>query len=94
VSSAKGRGRRHLHKGKRPVNDGFTPYMAFRRCTVCDKQCYPTRAEAKRSARVNHPSQVMHVYMCEEDTGKQWWHLSSIPADKLTELRDREHGAA
>jgi hypothetical protein len=67
--------------------------MARKVCDVCGKQCYLTRDEAKQSARVNHPGQAMHVYQCEESAGIKWWHLSSIPADKLKQLRDREYRA-
>jgi hypothetical protein len=67
--------------------------MAHKECLTCGKQCYLTREEAKHSARVNHPGQAMHVYECAEPSGKVWWHLSSIPADKLTELRERQHGS-
>lgn len=91
MPSSKGRGRRHTHKTKRPDANGFTPYMGRKICDTCGKQCYLTREEAKRSARVNHPGQAMHEYSCEEPSGNVWWHLSSIPADKLTQLRDREH---
>lgn len=66
--------------------------MSHKVCGTCGKQCYLTRDEAKRSARVNHPGQAMHVYTCEEPAGKTWWHLSSMPADKIKELRDRESG--
>jgi hypothetical protein len=91
VPSSKGRTRRHTHKTKRPDADGFTPYMSHKVCAVCGKQCYLSREEAKKSGRVNHPGQAMHVYTCEEPSGKTWWHLSSMPASKLTQLRDREH---
>lgn len=93
MPSSKGRAQRHTHKNKRRDADGFTPYMAHKICGACGKQCYRTREEAKRSARVNHPGQAMHVYDCEESPGIKWWHLSSIPADKLKTLRDREHHA-
>jgi hypothetical protein len=91
VASSKGRNKRHTHRVKRPVSDGFVPYMASKLCEVCGKQCYSTREDAKHSARVNHPGKAMHVYYCEEPSGIVWWHLSSIPADKLTQLRDRKH---
>ena len=93
MPSSKGRGHRHTHVKKRPDNDGFTPYMARKVCTVCGKQCYLTREEAKYSARVNHPGQAMHIYKCGEPSGRVWWHLSSMPAYKLKELRDRESSA-
>lgn len=91
MPSSKGRDKRHTHKFKRRDTAGFSPYRAHKICAACGKQCYLSREEAKRSAKVNHPGQVMHVYECEEPSGKVWWHLSSIPADKLKKLRDREH---
>lgn len=91
MASSQGRNRRHAHKKKRSIPDGFTGYMARKVCAICGKQCYLTRDEAKHSARVNHPGTPMHVYTCEEENGTVWWHLSSIPADKLKTLRDREH---
>ncbi len=90
MPSSKGRGRRHTHRNKGKDTDGFSPYMAYKVCSACGKQCYLTRDEAKRSAKVNHPGQAMHAYECEEPTGKVWWHLSSIPAYKLKELRDKQ----
>jgi hypothetical protein len=92
VASKNGRGRRHTHRDKRPDSDGFTPYMSRKVCEACGKQCYLSREEAKRSARVNHPGQTMCEYPCTEPSGKVWWHLSSMPADKLRQLREREHG--
>ena len=92
MPSNKGRTRRHTHK-KKAADTGFSPYMAHKVCAACGKQCYLTREEAKRSARINHPGKVMHVYECTEPSGNKWWHLSSIPADKLKRLRDRERRA-
>jgi hypothetical protein len=91
VPSSKGRARRHSHKRKGPDTEGFSPYMAYKVCETCGKQCYLTRAEAKRSARVNHPGYAMHEYQCTEPSGKVWFHLSSIDADKLSELRERKN---
>ena len=93
MSSGKGHGgnRRHTHRNKGPDTDGFTPYMASKSCEACGKQCYRTRDEARQSAKVNHPGQVMHEYTCTEPSGKAWWHISSIPASRLTILREREH---
>ena len=90
MPSNRGRGRRHTHKKKAPDGDRFSPYMASKVCSRCGKQCYSSRDEAKRSAKVNHPGKVMHVYWCEEFPGIIYWHLSSIEAYKLKELRDRE----
>ena len=93
MPSSKGREKRHAHKRKTRDAAGFSTYMAHKACGGCGKQCYLTREEAKRSARVNHPGIAMHAYPCEEPSGKTWWHLSSIPADKLKELRDYERRA-
>ena len=89
MPSSKGRKRRHTHKRKGPDTEGFSPYMAYKICGTCGKQCYLTREEAKHSARVNHPGYAMHAYQCTEPSGKVWWHLSSIAADKLAELREK-----
>lgn len=91
MPSSKGRSQGRAHKRKKRDGYGYASYMAYKVCGTCGKQCYLTREEAKRSGKVNHPGQVMHVYDCEEPSGKTWWHLSSIPAGKLTELRDRDH---
>lgn len=90
MSSSKNRWKRHAHKHRRASESGFSGYMAQKICAECGKQCYRTRDEAKRSARVNHPGVSMHAYECLEPTGQSWWHLSSIPADKLKHLRDNE----
>jgi hypothetical protein len=90
-NKSRGRGRRYAHVRKKPDSDGFVPYMAHTVCDACGKQCYLTREEARRSARVNHPGTAMHAYTCTEPSGKTWWHLSSIPAYKLKELRDQGH---
>jgi hypothetical protein len=94
MPSSKGRGQRRAHRRRTRDTDGFSPYMAHKICGTCGKQCYLTREEAKRSARVNHPGQAMHVYDCTEPSGKVWWHLSSLPADLLAELRDKERKSA
>lgn len=67
--------------------------MSRKVCETCGKQCYLTRDEAKQSAKVNHPGQAMHFYTCEDTSGIKWWHISSIPADRLTWLRERKHDA-
>jgi hypothetical protein len=85
MPSSKGRSRRHSHKQKTRDIDGFSRYMAHKVCDTCGKQCYLSRAEARHSARVNHPGQAMHVYKCQEASGRVWWHTSSIPADRLAE---------
>lgn len=90
MASIRGRGRRHTHRYKKRASDGFTPYIAIKTCAACGKQCYRSRDEARQSAKINHPGQVMHAYECEEPSGQRWWHLSSIPAGKLKRLRDRE----
>jgi len=89
MASKQGRSRRHTHREKKPLNDGFSQYTARKTCETCGKACYLTRDEAKRSARVSQPGKVMHAYQCTEPSGQTWWHMSSIPADKLKELRDR-----
>ncbi len=90
MASRNGRGKRHAHKEKRRETYGFTRYMAYTLCGTCDKQCYLTREEARRSAKVNHPGLTMHAYRCEEEeSGRTYWHLSSIPAGKLTRLKNR-----
>jgi hypothetical protein len=94
MPSSRGRSKGRAHKRKVRDTAGFSPYMAHKVCGTCGKQCYLTRDEAKRSGRVNHPGQAMHVYECEEPSGKKWWHISSIPAGKLSELRDRERRIA
>lgn len=90
MASNHGRTRRHTHKKKRTDSDRSPEYMAVKLCDYCGKQCYHTRASAKESARVNHPSQVMHTYSCEERPGITWFHISSIPADHLRQLRDKD----
>lgn len=89
MPSSQGKSRRHTHKKKAPDRRSSPGYMAVGICQTCGKQCYTSRDDAKRSARVNHPGQVMHIYSCEERPGIFWWHLSSIPADKLKQLRER-----
>ncbi len=89
MASGQGKSRRHAHLKKRPDDDGFTRRMSHKTCDTCGKCCYLTRSEAKKAAKVNHPGQVMHEYECAEPSGKVWWHLSSIPAGKLKELRKR-----
>jgi hypothetical protein len=92
VPSKKGQAQHRAHRQKTRDVSGFAPYMAFKVCETCGKQCYPTREAARQSARVNHPGQAMHIYWCREASGRKWWHLSSMPAARLAQLRDRERG--
>lgn len=89
ASSDKNRARRYAPRKKKAESRGFPSTLAYKRCETCGKQCYVSRNEARRSAKVNHPGQVMHLYECTEPSGRKWWHLSSIPADKLKTLKDR-----
>lgn len=93
MASNQGRSRRHAHKKKGRDAHGHTSSLAARVCKLCGKQCYRSRDEAKRATKIIHPGQVMHFYDCEESPGIFWWHSSSIPADQLKKLRDREHYA-
>ena len=90
MPSSKGREKRHAHKRKTRDAAGFSTYMARKVCGGCGKQCYLTREEARKSAKVNHPGVTMHAYSCTEPMGKTWWHLSSFSAVQMKELRDRE----
>ena len=38
-------------------------------CKRCGKQCYPSRAEAKKARKAVHPGEKMNVYPCGA-----YWH--------------------
>lgn len=90
MASSKGAGRRHTHKEKRSESRGYVRRTSLKYCDSCGKLCYLSRDDAKKAARNNHPGQTMHVYECEEPSGRRWWHISSIPAMKLEELKNRK----
>lgn len=42
---------------------------------ACGKSAYPTRKLARRSARVNMPSEKVQVYLCKRDPDVPAWHF-------------------
>lgn len=46
------------------------PYSSIGPCPECGKQCYETRAAARREAKRIHPGERLNAYQCG-----LWWHI-------------------
>ena len=57
------------------------------KCFTCGKVAYPSKAIAKRCARLLYQGQHMRAYKCG-----QWWHLTSQDTDTTTQYREHADG--
>lgn len=86
MPSKKGRDKRRQHVYRRPRDRPGLMFPGSHLCPECGKWCYRTRADAEDAARQAHPGSVMRFYQCESG-GRDWWHCTSVSADRMGELR-------
>lgn len=52
-------------------------------CPLCGKQCYRSKASAKRAARVLYPGATRRTHKCGD-----YWHFTSMTARQVANLKD------
>ena len=63
--------------------------MFLATCATCGKRSYKSKQEAKRGAARVHPGAQLRFYQCGE-----YWHMTSVDADVMTEIRDQREDAS
>jgi len=86
VPSRRGRNKNRRHAYKQPKGRAGIKFTGSHHCPECGKWCYQTRDDAEAAARQVHPGAVMRFYLCES-TGQEWWHITSMTADQVSEIR-------
>lgn len=81
MASSKGANRRHAHKKK--AARGGPDHISLGTCPDCGKQCYKSREQARRAARVIFPGRQTREYPCGE-----WWHVTTQSAARTTAWKD------
>lgn len=92
MASKRGRnGSKRQHTYRRPKERAGAKFTGSHHCAGCGKWCYRTRDDAEAGARYFHPGIAMRFYKCTKNN--EWWHYTSMPADKIARFRERQAAA-
>jgi hypothetical protein len=75
--------RRRKYANPRPEDHAY--WLSMWTCEVCGKQSFASRRLAKLAAERAHPGYRYRFYTCNDA-----WHMTSVPAVKAEEYRQRD----
>lgn len=89
MASKRGRSKKRQHTYRGAQSKPGLMFTGSHRCRECGKWCYPSRYFCEAAVRVIHPGATVHYYRCQ-DSPEHWWHFTSMTAEQVTEIRERE----
>lgn len=91
-SRKKKRNANRHHTYRRPRDRAGLKFTGAHHCPECGKWCYRTRDDAEAAVRKTHPGATVHYYRCKSN-GEEWWHYTSMSAEQVGEIRERNLAA-